>query len=166
MCVDRAVMDDLGKLFTLIRPARNCCRERGGSGSVPCFAPEGESGPYVWKHRATCRRQGARRSSQGIAIVRAKYPTVALRILGNGPLLGRLRELAEELSISDSVVFGGFSLDTPSFLNDLDIYVISSLSEGLPLTLLEAMAAGLPVVSTRVGGVSAIVEQAQCGWIC
>jgi glycosyltransferase involved in cell wall biosynthesis len=91
---------------------------------------------------------------------------VRLRILGDGDLQSDLRALAQRLSITDAVSFEGFSLDTPAFLANTDVYVISSLSEGLPLTLLEAMAAGVPVVATAVGGIPEVIDKAKSGWVC
>ena len=61
--------------------------------------------------------------------------------------------------------FAGFSLDTPAFLETLDVYVVSSLSEGLPLSVLEAMGAALPVVGTAVGEIPEILRKAQSGWL-
>jgi glycosyltransferase involved in cell wall biosynthesis len=74
--------------------------------------------------------------------------------------------LAKTLSIEDCVHFEGFSLETTRFLSSIDVYVISSRSEGLPLTLLEAMGAALPVVATAVGAVPGILNKASCGWLC
>lgn len=103
---------------------------------------------------------------QAFSILRMKYPRLRLRILGDGELRHDLEELAKSLSIAEDVYFEGFSLDTPSFLSNIDVYVISSHSEGLPLTLLEAMGAGLPIVATAVGGITEIIDKARCGWLC
>lgn len=94
------------------------------------------------------------------------HPDLQLRILGDGALRQPLIDLAKNLLISDHVHFDGFSRNTPAFLVHLDLYVISSLSEGLPLSLLEAMAASLPIVATAVGGIPGIINQAACGWLC
>jgi glycosyltransferase involved in cell wall biosynthesis len=99
------------------------------------------------------------------ARVATAVPHAELRILGDGSLLAELRALAGSLGIEHAVRFEGFSLDTPKFLEALDVYVISSRSEGLPLSLLEAMAAGLPIVATSVGEIPQIVRVADCGWI-
>lgn len=103
---------------------------------------------------------------KAIALLRREHLHVRLRILGDGDLQSDLRALAQRLSITDAVSFEGFSLDTPAFLANTDVYVISSLSEGLPLTLLEAMAAGVPVVATAVGGIPKVIDKAKCGWVC
>lgn len=103
---------------------------------------------------------------KAFAILRKKYSHVQLRLLGEGTLRQELEELARSLSIGDAVHMEGFSLDTARFLNKIDVYVISSRSEGLPLTLLEAMGAALPIVSTAVGSVPDIIGKAHCGWLC
>lgn len=103
---------------------------------------------------------------RAFAVLHREDSRVRLRLLGDGTLRTDLQALAKNLSISNAVSFEGFSLDTPSFLAGIDIYVLSSLSEGLPLTLLEAMAAGLPIVATAVGGVPELIERSKCGWLC
>lgn len=103
---------------------------------------------------------------KAFADLHKSHPDLRLRILGDGLLHQPLVNLAKDLFISDHVHFDGFSRDTPAFLAGLDLYVISSLSEGLPLSLLEAMAAGLPIVATAVGGIPKIISQAACGWLC
>lgn len=102
---------------------------------------------------------------RAFSMLRKRNPRVRLRILGDGDMRTELEHLAERLSIANDVRFEGFSLDTPAFLSKIDIYVISSHNEGLPLSLLEAMAAALPVVSTAVGAIPDVVGRAQCGWL-
>jgi glycosyltransferase involved in cell wall biosynthesis len=92
-------------------------------------------------------------------IVRQRYPQAELSILGDGPLRGSLESLSEELGLARSVTFQGASPDVAKFLSGLDIFALSSQSEGLPLAVLEAMAAGLPIVSTRVGGISEVAPE-------
>jgi glycosyltransferase involved in cell wall biosynthesis len=64
------------------------------------------------------------------------------------------------------VVFRGEIENVAKFLAGVDVFLMSSLSEGLPMSLLEAMGAGRTVVSTAVGGIPEIVESAKCGWLC
>jgi glycosyltransferase involved in cell wall biosynthesis len=90
---------------------------------------------------------------RAFAAVAAEIPGAELSIAGDGPLRDRLESFARELNLANRVTFLGALPDTPQFMSQLDIFVLSSLSEGLPLVILEAMAAGLPVVSTRAGGV-------------
>jgi glycosyltransferase involved in cell wall biosynthesis len=90
---------------------------------------------------------------RAFALVVAEIPQAELHIAGDGSLRGRLESFTQELKLADRVTFLGALPDTPQFLSQLDVFVLSSLNEGLPLVLLEAMAAGLPVVSTCAGGV-------------
>jgi len=103
---------------------------------------------------------------KAFAAIHGRYPHCRLAILGSGELDQQLKSAASQLGVSDAVSFLGWSSDIAGFLGQLDTFVLSSLSEGLPLTLLEAMAAGLPVVATSVGGVPEIVRAADCGWLC
>ena len=103
---------------------------------------------------------------EAFAMVAREEPRVRLEILGDGPLRSGLEQTARALGIGGKVVFHGSSLDVPGFLSRLDTFVLCSLSEGLPLTLVEAMAAGLPVVGTEVGAIPELVRAAKCGWLC
>lgn len=80
-------------------------------------------------------------------------PFAELHIAGDGPLRGRLTEEVRSFKLEESVWMHGTRGDVGQFLSGLDIFVLSSLTEGLPVALLEAVAVGLPVVSTRVGEV-------------
>ena len=76
-----------------------------------------------------------------------------------------MEALAASLRISKQVLFLGNRKDIPQVLQALDLFVLSSTSEGLPLTVLEAMAVGLPVVATRVGGIPEVVVEGQTGFL-
>lgn len=88
-----------------------------------------------------------------------------LVIAGDGVLRAQLEGLAEELGIAAQVRFLGERHDTDAVLRAMDIYVLSSVSEGMNLTLLEAMATALPVVATRVGGNVEIVDEGATGYL-
>ena len=103
---------------------------------------------------------------RAFATLATKYPEVRLRVLGDGDSRGDLEDLVRSLAMEDKVHFDGFSLDTARFLSGVDVYVISSRSEGLPLTLLEAMGAALPVVATAVGGIPDVIRETKCNWLC
>lgn len=93
------------------------------------------------------------------------YPTARLCIAGKGPLLDDLRILASSLGILEKVAFLGLRSDIPDLLNAADAFVLSSAWEGLPNAVMEALAASLPVVATRVGGTSELVEDTKSGFL-
>ncbi len=94
---------------------------------------------------------------QAAAMLAGDY-NVNFVVIGDGPLHRQLEEEALSLGIRDKVVFTGERDDVPFLLPALDVFVLSSLTEGFPLTILEALAAGRPVVATRVGGVPEIIR--------
>ena len=92
-----------------------------------------------------------------------RVPDAVLLIVGNGPQELALRNLATELGLGDAVRFLGFRMDISDVLNCLDVFVLSSLSEGLSLTLLEASSLALPIVATQVGGNPEVVIDGETG---
>jgi len=92
-------------------------------------------------------------------------PEVRLLLVGEGPSREGLEDAAQELGIVDRVHFLGFRDDVPRVLSALDCFVLPSLSEGLSIATLEAMAAGLPVVVTDSGGPSELVSDGESGLI-
>ena len=84
-----------------------------------------------------------------------------LIIVGDGPERGRLEAAAESFGCKESVVFAGQSSDVWPFYFAADVFVLPSHSEGSPNVLLEAMAAGIPIVATEAGGVPEMVEHNQ-----
>lgn len=87
-----------------------------------------------------------------------EMPSVTFLVVGDGPLRGSLEALARELGVERRARFLGFRTDVPELLALLDVLVISSLTEGFPLSLVEGMAAGCPVVATRVGGMPEVAR--------
>jgi len=96
------------------------------------------------------------------AVVRV-FPNAKYLIVGNGPRKEALMKLTDELGIAEHVIFTGFAEDIPEIYSCSDVAVLSSLSEGLPQSLLQAMAAGIPVVATKVGGVPEVVIHEKTG---
>ena len=88
----------------------------------------------------------------------AQQPGAHLALAGDGEEAGRLQAEARRLGVADRCHFLGFRTDIPDVLAALDLFVLSSLAEGMPMVLLEAMAAGVPVVATRIPGVVDLVE--------
>jgi glycosyltransferase involved in cell wall biosynthesis len=99
------------------------------------------------------------------AAVRARGVPLQLVLIGEGDSRSELERLAEELGIRRFVTFLGWRTDVPRILSALDVYALTSLSEGLPLALLEGMAASLPVISTAVGDVPVLVQDGFSGFL-
>jgi len=102
---------------------------------------------------------------RAIPSILEQFPDVVFIIVGDGPLRDDLEALAEQLHVSDRVRFLGFRKDVVELLSTFDVNVIASLTEGSPLSLIEAMAVGSAIVATRVQGVSEVVieqETALC----
>jgi len=89
---------------------------------------------------------------------RAALPRVELRLVGDGPLMGDMVELAARLGISREVGFEGSRDDVPAFLERADVFVLPSRAEGMSNALLEAMSLGLPVVASRIPGNVDVVQ--------
>jgi glycosyltransferase involved in cell wall biosynthesis/O-antigen/teichoic acid export membrane protein len=89
---------------------------------------------------------------RAVALVVREKPSFRLEIAGNGPCLPDLLQQGRNLRLESNVVFVGEVRDVPRWLARASLFVLPSLTEGISLTLLEAMSCGLPVVATRVGG--------------
>ena len=86
-----------------------------------------------------------------------------LVIVGDGPLLGQLQALAGEMGITQHVWFTGARHDVAALLQSFDVFVLPSLNEGISNTLLEAMASGIPLVATSVGGNRELLAEGEVG---
>ncbi len=102
---------------------------------------------------------------ESMAQVIAKHPQARALILGQGPLEKELKQQIEDLGLQGKVVMPGVRHDMPQILAGLKAVVFTSQREGLPMVLLEAMASGLPVVSTPVGGVPEVLRNDENGWL-
>jgi glycosyltransferase involved in cell wall biosynthesis len=100
---------------------------------------------------------------RAMALVVNQEPTFRLEIAGDGPCASELRQLAAALGLSNAIQFLGEIQDVPGLLARARMFVLSSLTEGISLTLLEAMARGLPIVATRVGGNPEVVADGITG---
>lgn len=102
--------------------------------------------------------KGYRHLLRAIAEARTRGVRLELKLAGSGAEMTAIRELAKELHVEDCTSFLGLVRDMSAFMSSLDICVLPSLSEGLPLSILEAMAHGVPVIATKVGGIPAAVR--------
>ncbi len=107
--------------------------------------------------------KGHRFLIEALARLKPLHPRLYAVIVGSGRLRDELAALAADRGVKDSVVFLGERTDVPDCLAAMDIFVLPSLNEGMGRALVEAMAAGRPVIATRVGGVPAVVEDRRTG---
>jgi glycosyltransferase involved in cell wall biosynthesis len=98
---------------------------------------------------------------EAAARLRGKFPALEFVLVGDGPLRTELESDAEKLGIRDQVVFLGDRRDIPEVLASLDLSVLPSTSESLSNAIIESMAAGVPVVASRVGGNPELVTEAR-----
>jgi glycosyltransferase involved in cell wall biosynthesis len=102
---------------------------------------------------------------QVAALVAQQFPEATFLIVGDGPLRPGLERLAGNLGIEGQVRFLGFRNDIPLVMSALDVFALTSLWEGLPFAILEAMAAEKPVVATSINGVPEVVVHGQTGFL-
>jgi glycosyltransferase involved in cell wall biosynthesis len=100
-----------------------------------------------------------------VAACVTSVPQIRLVVIGGGDREHELRELAGRLGIASRTIFLGIRKDVLDLLPGLDVACLSSLHEGVPITLIEAMAAGLPIVATDCGSVRDIVEDGEDGFV-
>lgn len=86
-------------------------------------------------------------------------PRLKLSIVGDGPLLPAVREQVAALGLQDAVWLPGARADIAAVLHSFSVFALPSLAEGTPVSMLEAMACGLPVVASRVGGIPEVVDE-------
>ncbi len=110
-------------------------------------------------------RKGHTFALQAVASILESVPGYKLLLVGEGELEEDLKTQARNLGVDGSVVFAGFRRDIPELLAASDLLMLPSESECLPITILEAMASGLPVVAADVGGVSEEVEDGVTGYL-
>jgi glycosyltransferase involved in cell wall biosynthesis len=102
---------------------------------------------------------------RAFATVRRQQPGAVLLLVGRGSLQGETEALARELGLGDAVRFVGVRSDVAEVMSAADGYVMSSAWEGMPMVLLEAAAAALPIVATEVGGNHEVVRQGETGFL-
>lgn len=97
------------------------------------------------------------------ARLRARNIPLKLVIIGEGPQRRELESAASNAGLDGSVAFAGFQRDIEQWLPSLDVFVLPSFTEGTPMALLEAMACGIPVVASAVGGIPQVVRSGENG---
>jgi glycosyltransferase involved in cell wall biosynthesis len=100
---------------------------------------------------------------RAFAQVRERVPQAHLLLVGDGPLRAQLQALANQLGAAETIHFVGYQPEPQQYLHLIDVFALTSASEGIPQALLEAAAAGIPGVASRVGGVPEVVEHGRTG---
>ena len=145
-------VDDMARL-----PARDVVRRRFGLTAPLVVGMLGRMAPI--KNHALTIAAFARLQAMEHA------PDVQLLLVGEGETRGALEQQVEGLGLGDRVRFHGFQQDLRDVYAALDVLVISSKNEGVPIAALEAMAAGVPLVVTAVGGLVDLVRHGETGWL-
>ena len=91
------------------------------------------------------------------------HPECRLRLVGDGDLRADMEKLAREKGIADFVEFCGMQSNVYPYLHDADIFTLPSIYEGNPMTIIEAMGTGLPIVASRVGGIPDMISDGESG---
>jgi len=117
---------------------------------------------------SVCRlieQKGLDNALDGFAQVVAEFPAAHYAIAGDGPLRGALEAQAARLGVADRVHFLGWRADAPAIFAALDVLLAPSRWEGFGLVFLEAMALGVPVISTRVSAIPEVIADGETGWL-
>jgi glycosyltransferase involved in cell wall biosynthesis len=123
--------------------------------------PEGT--PVIGTLTRFFEAKGIRYLIEALPAVLAAVPDARLLLVGEGPLRDDLERQARELGVDDRVVFAGFRHDVAAHLALFTVMALPSLEEGMPLAALESVAAGVPIVGTRVGGMPDVVLEGRTG---
>ena len=141
--------------FKDLRPVEECRKWFGLPLKSPLIGTVGRLVP-VKNHRLLI---------ESFLDVKKIFPNAHLAIRGQGPLEPSLHSYAASRGIAESLSILPATPDVSKFFSALDIFVLPSLSEGLPLTLLEAMASALPVIAASVGGIPEVIEDEEDGYL-
>ncbi len=121
------------------------------------------NGPVIGLGVRLAKQKGINYLLQAMPEIINNYPNITLVIAGSGENENELKNEAVNLGIKENTIFAGPRLDMPELLKIFDLYILPSLWEGLPMVLIESMAAGCPVVATNVGGNYMAIEHGKNG---
>jgi len=126
---------------------------RSGNGKSPCLTNVAQ----------LIAVKGQQTLLNAMPYILARHPQARLKLVGRGPMEAELRRMASDLKIAAAVEFLGELADVRPVLAETDVFVMASVSEGMPMALLEALAAGVPAVATAVGGIPQILRHRETG---
>lgn len=168
--IEKGLADGIGaaKDYVVIRSGIEL--ERFGHPTVPCIETRTTWGiPEDAQVVGTVTRLSPQKAPldfiKAAATVLESYPETWFVMVGDGPLHADVKALATELGISQQLVLTGLRRDVPELMAAFDIFVLSSLWEGLPRVLPQAMASGLPIVATACDGSAEAVTDGENGYL-
>jgi len=140
------------------------------NGTNPAFFPSalGESkqhGPEILMIGNLIRSKGQELVLQAFERIRSSFPQLRCRVIGDGPDRARLESLTRDLGIGDRVRFLGQRMDVDQILAESQVGLLITNWEGFPLSILEAMRAGLPVLASSVGGIGEAIRDGEGGYL-
>lgn len=185
---DRAVLRWRDAVFCVSEPVRRVYMERTGCPAGKCrVLPNGvdlESFRHLRSRDDVLEELNIPPGSRVVGVVARLVPAKDIRlfldtadrirreqsdvfflVVGEGPLREDLQDHASRLGLSDHVVFTGLRHDVPDLVSAMDCFLLTSKAEGFAIVVLESMAAGVPVVGTRVGGVEDIIRSPEEGFL-
>ncbi len=154
--------------FTAISPGIDVSRYRPDPEERKRFREAlgiGEKAQVIgWAGRLT-RVKSPRTFIEAAAIVGDRLPETVFLVTGDGEMEEEARELSGTRGLDGKIKFLGRSENTQAFMKSIDLFVLTSVNEGLGIVLLEAMATGVPVIATAVGGVSEVLDGGKYGFL-
>jgi len=104
---------------------------------------------------------------ESLAALKSSHPEIILTVVGDGEDRAELEQMTARLELNNNVKFVGYKsqAEVREYMQETDVFVLPSFAEGVPVSLMEAMAAGVPVVTTQIAGVSELVENGVSGYI-
>jgi glycosyltransferase involved in cell wall biosynthesis len=145
-----------------VRVVHNACLIEGGSSDEAHVTPKE---PIIGVVGRLSPEKGVEVALRVFELVRRRVPSARLYVVGEGPERVALEEEARRLGLGDSVLWLGYQEDLKHLYSRMSVFLLPSRSEGLPNVVLEAMALGLPVVATAVGGVPEVVTDGRSGFL-
>ncbi|MCM8779669.1 MAG: glycosyltransferase family 4 protein, partial [Candidatus Omnitrophica bacterium] len=118
-------------------------------GTISCFKPQKAVGDFI----------------RTAALLARSTTAIRFVIVGDGMLRPEIEKLIKKLELKDKVILAGWRGDIERILSALDIFVLTSLWEGLPVSVLEAIASGCPVVATDTGGIREVIKEGETGYL-
>jgi glycosyltransferase involved in cell wall biosynthesis len=155
IATSRAIADDAGIRALVVHPGVDLVPVPASSGNRAAIGTVGRLEPVKRLDRLI----------SAAAKLRPRFPSLRVLIAGDGASRPDLERLARDLSLGDAVEFAGWRDDVANFHRELGVFCVPSEHEGFGLAALEAMASGLPVVASRVGGLPELVEDGRTGFL-